>query len=244
MSSLSIRPLNVDLQEIAKSQLFETDANIADDIRLLKEWILKSPHLRARTDDQFLISFIRGCKHSLERAKQKLDMYYTLRTHIPEFSDPDPFNPKTLAILKLGVSLPLPKTESSKHPRIMLVRPGAYNAKIYTIQDVMKVSMIINDIILIEDDTNVVAGQIGIVDLANVTLDHFIQMQPAFVKRMSMMFQDGLPFRQKGIHYINTPPGFETFFRMMKGFLNEKMRSRVSYKKNMYVGLKFSNKIC
>lgn len=229
MSCLSIRPLSTELQEVARSQLFETDTNIAEDLKLLKEWIVKSAHIKARMDDQFLISFIRGCKHSIERTKQKIDMYYTLKTHIPELSDPiNPFNEKTLAILKLGVSLPLPKTESPRHPRIILVRPGAYDAKVINIQDVMKVSMIINDILLMDDDTNTIAGQIGILDLANVTLDHFIQMQPAFVKRMSMMFQDGLPFRQKGVHYINTPPGFETFFNMMKGFLNEKMRSRVS----------------
>jgi hypothetical protein len=32
-----------------------------------------------------LIAFLRGCKFSLERTKEKLDMYYTMRTALPEF---------------------------------------------------------------------------------------------------------------------------------------------------------------
>jgi hypothetical protein len=32
-----------------------------------------------------IITFLRGCKFSLERTKEKLDMYYTLRTALPEF---------------------------------------------------------------------------------------------------------------------------------------------------------------
>lgn len=31
------------------------------------------------TDDQWLAAFLRGCKFSLERAKEKLDFHYTVR---------------------------------------------------------------------------------------------------------------------------------------------------------------------
>lgn len=36
------------------------------------------------TDDQWLAVFLRGCKHRLEQAKEKLDLYYSLRTTAPE----------------------------------------------------------------------------------------------------------------------------------------------------------------
>lgn len=38
-------------------------------------------------DDQFLVSFLRGCKYSYEKSKEKLDMYFTVRSAIPEFFD-------------------------------------------------------------------------------------------------------------------------------------------------------------
>lgn len=36
-------------------------------------------------DDYRLLTFLRGCKFSLEKCKKKLDMYFTMRTAIPEF---------------------------------------------------------------------------------------------------------------------------------------------------------------
>jgi hypothetical protein len=46
---------------------------------------------------------LRGCKFSLERAKTKMDMFYTLRTVLPEFfMRRDPMMPELQRILKLG----------------------------------------------------------------------------------------------------------------------------------------------
>lgn len=193
MSSLAIRPLNTSLEVIAREQLHEEPEKIHENLELLKEWIKKSGHLKTRTDDQFLITFLRGCKYSIEQCKKKIDMFYTLRTHMPEIIyDRDPTDERLHEIIKLGVGLPLPDTESPGSPRIMLMRPGAYDANKFSIQDVMKVSTMVNDILMLEDDNTVVAGQIGIIDLQNVTLAHFIQMQPAIVKKMTMMWQEGM----------------------------------------------------
>lgn len=55
------------------------------------------------TADQWLVAFLRGCKFSLERTKQKLDMYYTMKSLVPEFlSNRDPMDPKIQEMLKLG----------------------------------------------------------------------------------------------------------------------------------------------
>lgn len=56
---------------------------------------------------------------------------------------------------------------------------------------------------------------------------HFLQFTPTFVKKMTMMSQEGSPLRQKGFHYVNTPTGFETVFNMFKTFMSEKNRSRL-----------------
>ena len=60
-----------------------------------------------------------------------------------------------------------------------------------------------------------------------MTSAHFLQFTPTFVKKMTMMSQEGSPLRQKGFHYINTPTGFETVFNMFKSFMSEKNRERV-----------------
>jgi hypothetical protein len=55
------------------------------------------------TDTQWLTTFLRGCKFSLERTKEKLDMFYTLRTALPEiFKNRDPMLPHLHSIIEKG----------------------------------------------------------------------------------------------------------------------------------------------
>lgn len=225
----AIRPVCAELAEKAKNELNEVPTRIAEDLLALKEWIAKQPHLKSRTDDQFLTTFLRGSKFSLERAKEKLDLFYTVRTAITElFTDRDPTKSPIAEVIKCGVFIPLPKTTAPDAPRIILIRPGAYDAHKFTIQQVMKVSYMIMDILTIEDDNLVIAGQMGVLDLSNVSMTHFLQMTPSFVKKMTMLGQESSPFRQKGFHYVHTPPSFETIFNLFKSFMNEKNKSRVS----------------
>lgn len=82
--AIVLRPLPAELQEIAHKELNEVPSRVPEDIIALRSWIHKQSHLRARTDDQFLIAFLRGSKYSLEKAKQKIDSFYTLKAVIPE----------------------------------------------------------------------------------------------------------------------------------------------------------------
>lgn len=70
-----------------------------------------------------------------------------------------------------------------------------------------------------EDDNILISGEIAIVDFKNVTKGHLLQLQPSLVKKLSAMNQEGTPFRPVGIHYLNTPPGFEVVFNIFKNML-------------------------
>jgi hypothetical protein len=85
----------------------------------------------------------------------------------------------------------------------------------------------IQDILMNEDDNYMIAGQIGILDCANVTLAHFKQFNPTFVKKITIMSQDASPTRQKGFHFINTPFGFDSIFNVFKGFINDKNKTKL-----------------
>lgn len=99
----NIRSLTPALQATAEQELNESKYRIPEDLLAFKNWVLKQPHLKARTDDQFLISFLRGCKYSLEKAKTKLDSFYAMRCVLPElYNNRSLDNPKTLEILRTG----------------------------------------------------------------------------------------------------------------------------------------------
>ncbi|XP_055692286.1 uncharacterized protein LOC129795224 [Lutzomyia longipalpis] len=224
----NIRPISQELAKVAKEELNEVPERIEKDLQVLREWIRKQPHLHARTDDQFLIAFLRGCKWSLERAKEKIEDFYTLRGRMPEIvKERDPLNEKTRKLIRCGVALPLPATETPGSPRIMLIRPGAYNPEKFTFTEVMKVGNMVSDFVMLNDDNTMIAGQIDILDLGNVIAGHFLQMNPGLVRKITLLTQKGLPMRQLETHCINTPPGFETLFNMFKGFVSEKQRNRI-----------------
>lgn len=132
-------------------------------------------------------------------------------------------------IIKIfSFGLPLPLLEDSSAPRVILIRPGIFNPNFYTIQDAMKVTTMMLDILLNEDDNFVISGQVGVLDLSGVTLQHFLQYNPTFIKKMMTITQDAAPGRLKGLHWINCPRGFEQVFNLFTSMMNEKNRSRVS----------------
>lgn len=98
-----IRKLSIELSKVAENELNEEPARLQKDIDALKAWIKQTPHLKSRDDDQFLVAFLRGCKFSIEKAKVKLDLFYTVRQLTPEvMSDRDPMNKHLNGMIRQG----------------------------------------------------------------------------------------------------------------------------------------------
>jgi hypothetical protein len=122
----------------------------------------------------------------------------------------------------------LPNTDDPSGPRYVLVRPGSYDPKEFSIADIMKVSIMMNEVMMLEDDNFLIAGSVGILDFTGVTLQHFMQFNPTFIQKVTMISQDSLPVRQKGTHFVKMPQLALTVFNVFQSFLNEKNRKRVS----------------
>uniref|UniRef100_A0A2A4IU45 CRAL-TRIO domain-containing protein n=1 Tax=Heliothis virescens TaxID=7102 RepID=A0A2A4IU45_HELVI len=178
-------------------------------------------------DDQWLVVFLRGCKFSLERTKEKLDLYYSIRSTAPELFQLKHTDPLFDEILSLGAFVILPKPAAPDAPMIAIVKMSKYDPAKYNIIDVMAATNALMRITMIENDNAVVAGGRTIMDLEGITMAHLLQMTPALMKKMVVLGQDASPMRMKGAHYLNAPSIFETVFNAMKGMLNEKNQSRL-----------------
>ncbi|EDW30305.1 GL17893 [Drosophila persimilis] len=141
-----IRALTPELQQTANEQLHEVPDRLEADLEAFKTWIKQQPHLNSRTDDQFLVAFLRGCKFSLERAKSKLDKYYTLRTKYPDhFNVTTTRGPKFREIHQTGrhicvqqrtITMPVKTTEVYTRPTWKHVstpcQPQSYSGQMCT----------------------------------------------------------------------------------------------------------------
>lgn len=98
-----IRTLTEALQKVANEELNEDKKRIETDLETFRTWIEQQPHLKSRTTDQFLIAFLRSCKHNLEEAKLKLDNFYALKVKYPELLNrPKMYDEKFRKLLKCG----------------------------------------------------------------------------------------------------------------------------------------------
>lgn len=103
MKMLKVRPLSKELAKIAKEELNEIPDRTSKDLQAIRDWLTMQPHLNSEVDDQFLITFLRGCKFSLERTKEKFDKYCSIKTTMPDLlANRDPNDKDLLEIIRLG----------------------------------------------------------------------------------------------------------------------------------------------
>lgn len=100
---LSLRPLSDELQKIVFEEFNEDPSKIQKSVKEIKEWLSTQQHIKSKTDDQFLVNFLRLNKFDLEKVKEQLDRYWTLRTVFPKYyGNRDIEDPKLKALLKMG----------------------------------------------------------------------------------------------------------------------------------------------
>ncbi|ALC44234.1 CG31636, partial [Drosophila busckii] len=225
-----IRPLPAGLQQIAIEELNEVPARVPDDIIALRKWIQTQPHLCSCLTDQFLLSFLRGCKFSLEKAKHKIDRYYTLQAAIPEVFNEHRIvdDAQTMEILRLGVLLYIPLAEGDSNPAVTIIRVGAYDTSKFKFQDIIRLGSMFGEIMMLEDDNANVSGYVEIMDMTGVSAANLFALQPQLLSKFSLYADEAVPTRQKGIHFINVPTSFESGFNSLRTFFPDKIKQRVS----------------
>nr|ATY51919.1 CTD9 [Heliconius melpomene] len=223
-----IRPLPPALQEIAEKELNEKPDRIEADILALRGWLAKQPHLQAvKPSDQLLIAFLRGNKHSLERSKEKLDMFYTLRSVVPEiYNHRNPFDPALQEFLKLGILLPIRREGFGT---IVLTRFALFDPSQHKLVDFIKLVFMTMEILMLEDDSYLICGEHALTDMDGVGIGIFLQWTPALAKKTVLSVEKSLPLRLKD-NYILVPQAssaFEAAFNLVKTLLSEKLKKRI-----------------
>ncbi|XP_055530860.1 alpha-tocopherol transfer protein-like [Wyeomyia smithii] len=224
---MTLRPISTELAIVAKDELNEEPTQLNSQLEVVKRSFNSQRTLSGQPSDQILLSFLRGCKFSLEKTKEKLLLFYRIRTALPQVvQDRDPLNEHVLKVIRMGVGIPLPETVSQSDPRIFVIRVAKFDLAECNFADVIKVGTMINDIMMRDDDQVVICGMSLIIDLAHVTAGHLFQFDLDFLKQVAVLYQDASPFRMRGIHIFNPPPGMETVVKVFNGLLSSKNQDR------------------
>lgn len=110
---------------------------------------------------------------------------------------------------------------------MFLHRDGVCDPKKFDIIQITRVNGIIGDIVYRDCDNFAIAGYIGVFDQKLMTFEHAKQVSPVFIKKMAYAFQEGAPYRIKGMHFINFSPWIAKILVFFKHFLSQKIQNRV-----------------
>ena len=121
--------------KIAKKELNEKDAKqVAADIQYVREWILKQDYMKSRTDDAFILSFLRVSKFSYARAQELIKNYWSHRAEMPELFQNRNLNDDSILmeISDLGIMCVLPYPDSEGRT-ILINRFGVWEPSKYEV---------------------------------------------------------------------------------------------------------------
>ncbi|XP_035719570.1 alpha-tocopherol transfer protein-like [Vespa mandarinia] len=215
-----------EMSKLIRVRLNENVTTRDNDLKIIKEWLIKQPHLPNVDDDQMLMTFLRGCKFSLEKCKKKLDMYFTMRAIVPEFfSNRDVTQPELKEILDI-INIPPMSGLTEDGCRVIIMRGIRKDTLTPNVPNLMKLVMMIGDIRL-KEEIHGVAGDIYILDASVATPSHFAKFTPTILKKFLVCVQEAYPVKLKQVHVVNISPLVDTIVNFVKPFLKEKIRNRI-----------------
>ncbi|XP_032817754.1 alpha-tocopherol transfer protein-like isoform X2 [Petromyzon marinus] len=226
--------LSPELVERARVELGENPETRAQEVQKLREALARRPDIPARTDDAFLLRFLRARKFDHEKTLKLIKNYYKCHQTWPDvFQD---FRPSAVKnVLDSGFIRVVPQRDSQGR-RIIIQSPGKWNPSTTPIIENLRAMYMTLELLLQSEETQV-NGIVLLGDYKGLGLAQVTNFSPYFVKRMTTVLQDAFPMRIKGQSSINEPVIFKAVFAMIKPFLKEKMRKRMNFHGSDFLSL-------
>ncbi|XP_032691499.1 alpha-tocopherol transfer protein-like isoform X2 [Odontomachus brunneus] len=192
------------------------------DIRAIREWLSKQPHLPNHMDNGRLERFLYGCKNSVERCKLILERYFSVRTSLPEFfAVRDPLSRDIQDCCDAIDYFVLPSLSDEGY-RVTVLRVRDTNPEKFSIQAIARRILMVLDIRLAEETC---LSNIMIIDLQGFHAIHFAKCSPtqSNVRRAMLAVQDSMPFRLFSVHFLHAPSSITSILNIFYPLLKEKL---------------------
>ncbi|XP_064480887.1 alpha-tocopherol transfer protein-like isoform X2 [Ornithodoros turicata] len=212
--------------QIAERELRETPLKRQKDLNLMREMIRSDPEMNPRTDDAFLLRFLRCRKFDCHRAYKVLRQYYKLRHNNPQlFKAFHPTNQKETFRHNLQMVLP---DRDPKGCAVFIFKGGHWNPYTCTAEDIFRANVMCLEQAIMDPVTQV-TGIVALMDMKGFSFTHLRFCPASHLQKVVSLIQDCFPARFKAIHIVNEPAIFSVLFSIVKPFLNEKLQKRIYF---------------
>ncbi|XP_017012155.2 alpha-tocopherol transfer protein-like [Drosophila takahashii] len=217
-----IRSLVPELAEVARSQLGEESSEVAAKIEALRAWIVEQNYLEARTDDQFLVAFLRFCHWDVEAAKKRVLFYYTYKSKERELLKSRQVDDKLLELARSGIFATLPNPIGPGGPRIHYTRMGHIETSKHSVSDIFRFHAFRAEIEINTDDNWNVAGVVEIIDFTKIPYSLLLQFDPGMFKRMNAFLEHGIPANLVATHIVNASRETQFVLGLVRNVMKQK----------------------
>lgn len=193
----------------------------------LKELIHGEQSLDCPKDDQFLLKFLRARKYDAEAAFKNVQKYFKARQNYPDvFTGFSPSEVLYDTIFRENKLLAVSSKRDALGRAVMLVKTGAWDASICTIDEYTKACLVLVEWMLLDEEVQK-RGIVCVFDYKGLGLHHLTQLTPFVIQRLIHIVQECYPVRVKAVYVVNSPPIFDMLFSLAKTFLKSKLVQRV-----------------
>ncbi|XP_035233715.1 retinaldehyde-binding protein 1-like [Stegodyphus dumicola] len=207
----------------AREELNETPETRLAALRAFKEKVTEEKDYVARTDDIYVLRFLRTRKFDLERAVKLMRDHYKFRAKHPAIFPA----PSTVEkALKANIFNYLPHRDH-KGRAIFVVKMGEWNPDEVPYHDFVAAGNLVSEYVL-DNPVTQINGYIGIWDFKGFGLKQFVPFcSPKNAWLLCNLMQDRFPARFKIAYCVNCLQLVNTTWGLFKPLLKEKFRNRV-----------------
>ncbi|XP_050512072.1 alpha-tocopherol transfer protein-like isoform X1 [Diabrotica virgifera virgifera] len=207
----------------------KTNEDVKRDIETIKTWLEAQKHLPELPNEIMIRHFLVNNHFSIERTKQTLDMYYSVRTIIPEvFQNTNPTSLNMKDVYDSVAFSPLPNL-TPKLQRIICARYNPIPENFNSDKGVAIMAQIY-EVRLWEDLS---LGDIFILDYQHLKMGHLTKVTPKMLREIAFIFEEVWSKRIQEFHVINAPSIADPIVSLFKKFLYKGLKEKVYLHKSL-----------
>ncbi|XP_023159992.1 uncharacterized protein LOC111592169 isoform X2 [Drosophila hydei] len=219
---VNIRELVPELAEVARTELHENAANRDELIAALRAWIDDQNYLVARTDDQFLVAFLRFSLWDLEEAKKRVLFFYNYKSKERGLLKSRFVDDKLLELARSGIFATLPNPIGPGGPRIHFTRMGHIETSKHSVSDIFRFHAFRSEIEINTDDNWNIAGVVEVIDFTKIPYSLLLQFDPSLFRRMNSFLEHGIPTNLVATHIVNASRETQFVLTIIRNVMKQK----------------------
>lgn len=226
-------------QELANARVvvdengLEIEKEEKEAILQLRQLLKEETTLNPRTDDEFLLRFVRVRKCDVDTARRTVRSYYRNRASCPQLYSN--FVPSSIDATTRKAIIILPSKDVHGRP-VLLHKPGLQALDRGAYEMGQKALLVCLERIA-ADPISQTTGMTFIVDSAGFSLGKLIYCNLGYMRRFLEYLQDCMPMRLKALHIVHESKAIDLLYGALRPFLKRKLTDRLHFHGSNYENL-------